>query len=42
MGDFERVDLRSDKREDGFDLSVRARENSIGPNYLRMGLAPGK
>jgi NTE family protein len=39
MGDFERVDLRLDKREDGFDLSVRARENSIGPNYLRMGLA---
>ena len=39
MGDYERVDLRLDKREDGFDLSVRARENSIGPNYLRMGLA---
>lgn len=39
MGDFERVDLRLDRRDEGFDLLVRARENSIGPNYLRMGLA---
>lgn len=39
MGDYERVDLRMNQQGEGFDLVVRARENSIGPNYLRMGLA---
>jgi NTE family protein len=39
MGDFERVDMRVHRQENGYDLAVRARENSIGPNYLRMGLA---
>ncbi|MHB8788567.1 MAG: patatin-like phospholipase family protein [Desulfobulbaceae bacterium] len=39
MGDFERVDMQVRRQENGYDLAVRARENSIGPNYLRMGLA---
>lgn len=39
MGDFERVDLRMHKQDKGFDLLVQAKENTIGPNYLRMGLA---
>lgn len=39
MGDFERVDFRMPRHENGYDLAFRARENSIGPNYLRMGLA---
>ena len=39
MGDFERVDLRLNKQGEEYDLSVQARENSIGPNYLRFGVA---
>ncbi len=38
-GDFERVDLNVKKREDGYELLVRAKEKSWGPNYLRFGVA---
>lgn len=38
-GDFERVDLNVKKGQDGYDLIVRAKEKSWGPNYLRFGLA---
>jgi NTE family protein len=38
-GDFERVDLHVQKQQDGYDLVVKATENSWGPNYLRVGIA---
>jgi NTE family protein len=38
-GDFERVDLHVQKQQDGYDLVVKARERSWGPNYLRVGMA---
>jgi len=38
-GDFERVDLDVKRRQDGYDLVVKAREKSWGPNYLRLGIA---
>ncbi len=39
LGDFERVDLKIRKREDAYDVIVRAIEKSWGPNYFRIGLA---
>jgi NTE family protein len=38
-GDFERVDLNVKKEQDGYDLVVKAKEKSWGPNYLRLGVA---
>jgi len=38
-GDFERVDLDVKRQQDGYDLVVKAREKSWGPNYLRVGIA---
>jgi len=38
-GDFERVDMQVQKQQDGYDLVVKARERSWGPNYLRVGIA---
>lgn len=38
-GDFERVDLLVKRHEDGYELVVKAREKSWGPNYLRFGIA---
>ena len=38
-GDFERVDLNVKRQSDGYELNVRAKENSWGPNYLRFGMA---
>lgn len=39
MGDFERVDYSLSRRNDGAeDLTVHLRENTWGPNYLRVGL----
>ncbi|MBP7567935.1 MAG: patatin-like phospholipase family protein, partial [Burkholderiaceae bacterium] len=39
MGDFEAVDYTLTRREDGAeDLKVNLRENTWGPNYLRIGL----
>jgi NTE family protein len=38
-GDFERVDLHVKKQQDGYDLVVKAKEKSWGPNYLRVGVA---
>lgn len=39
MGDFEAVDYTLTRREDGAeDLKVHLRENTWGPNYLRVGL----
>lgn len=39
MGDFERVDYSLSRRGDGAeDLTVHLRENTWGPNYLRVGL----
>jgi NTE family protein len=38
-GDFERVDLYMEKQPEGYDLVVKAREKSWGPNYLRFGVA---
>lgn len=38
-GDFERVDLNVKKEEDGYELLVKAKEKSWGPNYLRFGMA---
>jgi len=38
-GDFERVDLNVIKKEDGYELLVKAKEKSWGPNYLRFGLS---
>ncbi len=38
-GDFERVDLHVQKQQEGYDLIVKAREKSWGPNYLRVGIA---
>ena len=39
MGDFEAVDYTLTRREDGAeDLKVLLRENTWGPNYLRIGL----
>jgi NTE family protein len=38
-GDFERVDLNVKRQEDGYDLIVKAKEKSWGPNYLRVGMA---
>ena len=38
-GDFERVDLHVQKQQDGYDLVVKAKERSWGPNYLRVGIA---
>jgi len=38
-GDFERVDLHVKRQQDGYDLVVKAKEKSWGPNYLRVGVA---
>jgi NTE family protein len=38
-GDFERVDLNVKKGQDGYELVVKAKEKSWGPNYLRIGMA---
>jgi NTE family protein len=38
-GDFERVDLNLKRQGDGYDLVVKAKEKSWGPNYLRLGVA---
>jgi NTE family protein len=39
MGDFEAVDYTLTRRDDGAeDLTVHLRENTWGPNYLRVGL----
>lgn len=39
LGDFERVDYSLARRADGAeDLTVHLRENTWGPNYLRVGL----
>jgi NTE family protein len=38
-GDFERVDLNVKRQQDGYDLIVKAKEKSWGPNYLRFGVA---
>lgn len=38
-GDFERVDLNVKRVQDGYELVVRAKEKSWGPNYLRFGMA---
>ena len=38
-GDFERVDLYLNEQADGYDLVVKAREKSWGPNYLRTGIS---
>ncbi len=38
-GDFERVDLQVKRQRDGYELVVKARERSWGPNYLRFGFA---
>ena len=39
MGDFEEVGLDAKRRDDVYDLTVRAKEKSWGPNYLRWGLS---
>lgn len=40
MADFDRVDILMNKHEEkGYDLLLRTRENAIGPNYLRFGMA---
>ncbi len=41
MGDFDRVDIMLDRLQDegSYDLLLRARDNSLGPNYLRFGVA---
>ena len=38
-GDFERVDLHVKRQRDGYELVVKAKERSWGPNYLRFGMA---
>jgi NTE family protein len=38
-GDFERVDLNVKRQEGGYELVVKAKEKSWGPNYLRLGAA---
>ena len=38
-GDFERVDLHMKRQQDGYDLIVKAKEKSWGPNYLRAGIS---
>ncbi len=38
-GDFERVDLQVNKEQDGYELVVKAKEKSWGPNYLRFGVS---
>lgn len=38
-GDFERVDLYMKRQNDGYDLAVKAKERSWGPNYLRAGIS---
>jgi NTE family protein len=38
-GDFERVDMRMKRERDGYDLTVKAKEKSWGPNYIRFGMA---
>lgn len=38
-GDFERVDLNVKKEKDGYELLVKAKEKTWGPNYLRVGLS---
>jgi len=38
-GDFERVDLSVKRQGEGYELVVKAREKSWGPNYLRFGFA---
>ncbi len=39
MGDFEEVVLETRRRDDVYDLTVKAKEKSWGPNYLRWGLS---
>jgi NTE family protein len=38
-GDFERVDLLMKRQGDGYDLVMKAKEKTWGPNYLRFGMA---
>ena len=38
MGDFERVALEAKRRDDVYDMKIRAQEKSWGPNYFRWGL----
>jgi NTE family protein len=38
MGDFERVDLRVEPGGDTYDITLRPKEKSWGPNYLRAGI----
>jgi NTE family protein len=40
-GDFERVDVHTDRSEDGDVLTIRPVEKSWGPDYLRAGIALG-
>lgn len=39
MGDFEQVALEAKRRDDVYDLTVRAKEKPWGPNYLRWGIS---
>lgn len=38
-GDFERVDLNIKRQGDAYELIMKAKEKSWGPNYLRFGVA---
>jgi NTE family protein len=38
MGDFELVALQAERRDDVYDMIVRAQEKSWGPNYFRWGI----
>ncbi|MDQ7786569.1 MAG: patatin-like phospholipase family protein [Thermodesulfovibrionales bacterium] len=38
MGDFERIDLQFKPNGDKYDIILRPKEKSWGPNYLRMGI----
>jgi NTE family protein len=39
MGDFERVALEAQRRDDFYDMKIRVQEKSWGPNYFRWGLS---
>jgi len=39
MGDFELVKLEATRRDDVYDMIVRAQEKPWGPNYLRWGIS---
>lgn len=38
MGDFERVDLGIKPSGDAYDITLKTKEKSWGPNYLRLGI----